>query len=143
MCFFGPKEADFGSKRANFGPERGNFRSKRVDLGLIALISGLKEPDLDLSGRGGGTYGRTDGRTDGRTYVIFSPCVLQDIGPLGPLPKKGWNLKTFLASLPLHMSFDLFESLRLTVCESITQNCKNALFCPIYGKSTIYQFTLY
>ena len=27
-------------------------------------------------------------RTDGRTYIIFSPCVLQDIGPLGPLPKK-------------------------------------------------------
>ena len=60
MCLFGPKEADFGSKRANFGPERGDFRSKRVDLGLIGLISGLKEPDLDLSGLG---RGRTDVRT--------------------------------------------------------------------------------
>ena len=34
---------------------------------------------------GGG--GRTDGRTDGRMEI--PPCVLQDIGPLGPLPKKG------------------------------------------------------
>ena len=24
----------------------------------------------------------------GRTYVMDHPCVLQDIGPLGPLPKK-------------------------------------------------------
>ena len=30
--------------------------------------------------------GRTDGRTDGRMEI--HPCVLQDIGPLGPLPKK-------------------------------------------------------
>ena len=29
---------------------------------------------------------RTDGRTDGRLEI--PPCVLQDIGPLGPLPKK-------------------------------------------------------
>ena len=89
MCLFGPKEADFGSKRANFGPERGDFRSKRVDLGLIGLISGLKEPDLDLRGLGGGdvrTDGRTYVRTDGRKEI--HPCVLQDIGPLGPLPKK-------------------------------------------------------
>ena len=33
------------------------------------------------NGRGG------DGRTDGRMEI--PPCVLQDIGPLGPLPKKG------------------------------------------------------
>ena len=32
---------------------------------------------------GGGTEGRTDGRME------IPPCVLQDIGPLGPLPKKG------------------------------------------------------
>ena len=32
--------------------------------------------------------GGGDVQTYGRTYVIFSPCVLQDIGPLGPLPKK-------------------------------------------------------
>ena len=29
--------------------------------------------------------GRKDGRTDGRLEI--PPCVLQDIGPLGPLPK--------------------------------------------------------
>ena len=33
-----------------------------------------------------GGDGRTDGRTDGRLEI--PPCVLQDIGPLGPLPKK-------------------------------------------------------
>ena len=36
--------------------------------------------------QGGGTYVRTDGRTDGHKEI--NPCVLQDIGPLGPLPKK-------------------------------------------------------
>ena len=30
--------------------------------------------------------GWKDGRTDGRMEI--HPCVLQDIGPLGPLPKK-------------------------------------------------------
>ena len=32
------------------------------------------------------TEGRTDGRRDGRLEI--PPCVLQDIGPLGLLPKK-------------------------------------------------------
>ena len=34
--------------------------------------------------------GRTDGWTDGRMdgHRTIHPCVLQDIGPLGPLPKK-------------------------------------------------------
>ena len=46
----------------------------------------------------GRTEGRKDGRTDGRTdgwmegqtdgHLEIPPCVLQDIGPLGPLPKK-------------------------------------------------------
>ena len=31
-------------------------------------------------------WGGTDVRMEGRTE--FAPCVLQDIGPLGPLPKK-------------------------------------------------------
>ena len=41
-------------------------------------------------GWGGQTDGRTDGQTEGRTDGRFkiSPCVLQEIGPLGPLPKK-------------------------------------------------------
>ena len=60
-------------------------------MGLLGLTSDLKEPDLGLRGLGGGdvwtdvrTDGRTYGRTDGRKEI--HPCVLQDIGPLGPLP---------------------------------------------------------
>ena len=34
----------------------------------------------------GRTEGWRDGRKDGRFEI--PPCVLQDIGPLGPLPKK-------------------------------------------------------
>ena len=33
--------------------------------------------------------GRIDGWTEGHTE--FAPRVLQDISPLGPLPKKGWK----------------------------------------------------
>ena len=40
-------------------------------------------------GGDGRAEGRKDGRTDGRLEI--TPCVLQDIGPLGPLPKKGFN----------------------------------------------------
>ena len=43
-----------------------------------------------LLGAGGRTYGQTDGPmkrwTDGHKEI--HPCVLEDIGPLGPLPKK-------------------------------------------------------
>ena len=60
---FRPERADFGFQRADFGLER-------ADLG----------PERGL---GGGTYVRTYGRLE------IHPCVLQDIGPLGPLPKKG------------------------------------------------------
>ena len=44
--------------------------------------------DLRLRWPRGG--GRTEGRKDVRTYgrLEIPPCVLQDIGPLGPLPKK-------------------------------------------------------
>ena len=48
-------------------------------MGLKGLIMGLK------GAWGGRTDGRTDVRTDGRLEI--HPCVLQDIGPLGPLPK--------------------------------------------------------
>ena len=34
---------------------------------------------------------RLNGRMDGRLEI--HPCVLQDIGPLGPLPKKGVELE--------------------------------------------------
>ena len=71
-----------------------------------------------------------DGRTKHFLFIVtflhclkfISTCIYKH---------KGRIFKTFLASLPLHMSFDLFEILRLTVWESITQNCKNALFCPV------------
>ena len=42
----------------------------------------------------GGGAGRTDGQTDGRMEI--PPCVLQDIGPLGPLPKNDWRFNTSL-----------------------------------------------
>ena len=48
-------------------------------LGLRGLIQGLKMPWRPR----GGTYGWMDG------HLEIHPCVLQDIGPLGPLPKKG------------------------------------------------------
>ena len=84
--------------RVNFGPVRGDFKSVRVDLGLLVLISGLKEPDLGLRGMGGmdgQTEGWMEGRTDGQMDRWINgckeihPCVLQDIGPLGPIHKKG------------------------------------------------------
>ena len=45
----------------------------------------------------GRTYGRTDGRTDGRMdgRLEIHPCVLQDIGPFGPLPKNRHMLPLF------------------------------------------------
>ena len=66
--------------------------------GLTGLISGhggqktgLRVLVWVLDGpQGGGTDGRTNGRTEGRKdgRLKIPPCVLQDIGPLGPLPKK-------------------------------------------------------
>ena len=43
-------------------------------------------PRWPSGGGDGRTEGRKDGRKDGRMEI--PPCVLQDIGPLGPLPKK-------------------------------------------------------
>ena len=44
----------------------------------------------------GGGDGRTDGGTDGQMdrRLEIPPGVLQDIGPLGPLPKKGTDRPT-------------------------------------------------
>ena len=64
--------------------------------GKIAFcqFSMLFNGNLRLERLRGGTYGQTDRRMDGRTYGRMDgrkeihPCVLQDIGPLGPLPKK-------------------------------------------------------
>ena len=52
---------------------RANLRAGRADL-------------RPTGGGDGGTDGRKDGRKDG--CMEIPPCVLQDIGPLGPLPKK-------------------------------------------------------
>ena len=48
----------------------------------------MKGPGWPMGGER--TEGRTEGRKDGRTdgHLEIHPCVLQDIGPLGPLPKK-------------------------------------------------------
>ena len=59
-------------------------------MSLLNLISGLKEPDLGLRGLRG-MYIRMDGRTE------IHPCVLQDIDPLGPLPKKALCYFVFLS----------------------------------------------
>ena len=40
-----------------------------------------------------GGDGRTEGRKDGRLEI--PPCVLQDIGPLGPLPKKKMKVEKY------------------------------------------------
>ena len=72
----GLKERIFKPESTDFGPERANFGLERVDFG----------PERGLGGM--------DRRTDGRMYghLEIHPCVLQDIGPLGPLPKKGDRL---------------------------------------------------
>ena len=58
-------------------------------LGLRGLILGLRGLIWGLRGASEGDV-RMDGRTDVRTYgrLEIHPCVLQDIGPLGPLPNK-------------------------------------------------------
>ena len=60
-------------------------------MGLRGLIWGLRGLIWGLRGAGGG-----DGWMDGQMYghLEIHPCVLQDIGPLGPLPKKGTDQLT-------------------------------------------------
>ena len=69
-------------------------------LGLRGLILGLRGLIWGLRGASGGghTYGRTYGRLE------IHPCVLQDIGPLGPLPK---NLNIKLGNYPSSTPFNL------------------------------------
>ena len=71
--------------RAKLRPGRASSRAWRAKIRPGELI---KSPDGQWGGR---TEGRTDGRKDGRKdgRLEIHPCVLQDIGPLGPLPKKG------------------------------------------------------
>ena len=60
------------AQRAKIGPERAKLRP------------------LMAKGGDGRTDGSTDGRTEGRKdgHLEIPSFVLQEIGPLGPLPKK-------------------------------------------------------
>ena len=64
-------------------------------------FSMLFNGNMRLRSFGKGGDRRTYGRTDRRTYrhLEIHPCVLQDIGPLGPLPKKGLFLLKYLEEL--------------------------------------------
>ena len=83
-----------------------------------------------MATRGGGTDGRTEGRTDGRMEI--PPCVLQDIGPLGPLPKKeSKNANPIRELLLLMMYACLFVPLSvncLSVCLSVALDCLSSIF---------------
>ena len=46
---------------------KGVFKFKRVDLGLLEPISGLKEPDYGLRDLVGGMYGQMYGWMDAQT----------------------------------------------------------------------------
>ena len=75
--FFGLLRASnsfLGSLRAKLGIQGQNWVSK-AKIWPLRPKSGL---------RGQNQLGGMDGRTDGRMEI--HPCVLQDIGPLGPLP---------------------------------------------------------
>ena len=71
-------------------PGKASSRAWRAKIRLGRAHEGARM----VNGGGGRTEGRTEGRTDGRTdgredgRLEIHPCVLQDIGPLGPLPKK-------------------------------------------------------
>ena len=82
--------------------------------GLTGLISGhggqktgLRVLVWVLNGPRGGTDGRTEGRMDGRKdgHLEIPPCVLQDIGPLGPLPKKQFQVLLRIFYLPWSNGF--------------------------------------
>ena len=62
------------------------MRSERAIQPILMAQRAKIRPERAPMAKGGGKDGRKDGRTDGRLEI--PPCVLQDIGPLGPLPKK-------------------------------------------------------
>ena len=66
------------------------FNGKLAFCHFSMLFNG----NLTIEKLQGGTYGRTVRRTNGRKEI--HPCVLQDIGPLEPLPKMG--LVSFISS---------------------------------------------
>ena len=75
---------------------------------------------------GGG--GQTDERTYGRMEI--HPCVLQDIGPLGPLPKKVLSC--------IHLS--IFLSDNLSICYCIFLSICQSIYLSIYLLISIYLF---
>ena len=100
-----PKRADFESERADFMPERADFGPERADSGSERARlrpwmpwGGEMRVHMDIW-----MYGRTDG------HLEIHPCVLLDIGPLGPLPKKGVSI-TFSLSMNLSITNKAFLS---------------------------------
>ena len=72
-----PEDLNLRPKKLNLRPERPGLRPERPVLRPERLD--LRPERLEKHQRGGRTYYQMD--------VMVHPCVLQDIGPLGPLPK--------------------------------------------------------
>ena len=67
------------------------MRSEGANLSAQRAKIRPETADLRLQWPGGGTEGRPDG------HLEIPPCVLQDIGPLGSLPKKAGYKDTQVA----------------------------------------------
>ena len=94
------------------------FNRKFVFCQFPLLFNG----NLRLEKLWGGMYGCTDVRTYGRLEI--HPCVLQDIGPLGPLPKKG-NFDNQNPKLRLSYSFCKHSRVELPNFESCFTNLRD------------------
>ena len=85
MADFRPERVDFRPDRVDFRPDRADFWHDRPDF----------RPERAWGRRTDRwTDGRMDERTDGWMDVWKFTRVLQDIGPLGLLPKKDERKKT-------------------------------------------------
>ena len=79
----------------------------------------------------GGTEGRTERWTSGN-----SPCVLQDIGPLGPLPKKDGK-KEERGDCHIHFLLTCAPLKAGHVLRAITQNVHTLVTAPICERINI------